>query len=97
MEVNRFVRHIVMVGSLTVIAYLSGGPTQAADQSSAGTSGLASVERLHIMASGAAEDTLVACLGRIPKDASAGLQLIAQQGCERDEEARKSIQGLPHH
>jgi hypothetical protein len=37
------------------------------------------------MAAGAAEDTLNACMARIPKDASAGQRMIAEQGCMRDE------------
>ena len=37
------------------------------------------------MAAGAAEDTLNACMARIPKDASVGQRMIAEQGCMRDE------------
>lgn len=37
------------------------------------------------IAAGAAEDTLDACMARIPKDASAGQRMLAEQGCLRDE------------
>ncbi|WP_447973103.1 hypothetical protein [Nitrospira sp. Kam-Ns4a] len=43
-------------------------------------------------ASGTAGDTLDACLARIPKDASAGQRMIAEQSCQRDEAVRKGLQ-----
>jgi hypothetical protein len=47
------------------------------------------------IAAGAAEDTLRACLARIPKDASIGQVMIAEQGCWRDENDRNPIQPVP--
>ena len=47
------------------------------------------------IAAGAAEDTLRACMARIPKDASIGQLMIAQQGCWRDENDRNPIQSVP--
>lgn len=44
---------------------------------------------------GAAEDTLRACMARIPKDASIGQVMIAEQGCWRDENDRNPIQSVP--
>ena len=41
------------------------------------------------VASGAVEDSLKACMARIPKDASPGQRMMAEQSCERDEEARQ--------
>lgn len=41
------------------------------------------------VASGAVEDSLKACMTRIPKDASAGQRMMAEQSCQRDEEARQ--------
>lgn len=46
-------------------------------------------------ASGTADDSLKACLARIPQDASAGQRMIAEQSCERDEAVRKSLQRVP--
>lgn len=40
------------------------------------------------IAAGAVEDSLRACLDRIPKDATAGQRLIAEQSCQRDETER---------
>jgi len=46
-------------------------------------------------ASGTQGDTLQACMARIPRDASAGLRMIAEQSCERDEANRKAILSVP--
>ena len=46
-------------------------------------------------ASGTEGDTLQACMAGIPQDASAGLRMIAEQSCERDEANRKAIQAVP--
>jgi hypothetical protein len=47
------------------------------------------------IAAGAAEDTLRACMGRIPKDASIGQVMIAEQSCWRDENDRNPVQSVP--
>lgn len=47
------------------------------------------------IAAGAAEDTLPACRARIPKDASIGQLMIAEQSCWRDENDRKPVQAVP--
>ncbi len=44
------------------------------------------------IAAGAVEDSLQACLARIPKDATAGQRLIAEQSCQRDEGDRQPVQ-----
>ncbi len=41
------------------------------------------------IASGAVEDSLNACLARIPKDASAGQKMLAEESCRRDQAARR--------
>jgi len=46
-------------------------------------------------ASGTEGDTLQSCTARIPLDASAGLRMIAEQSCDRDEENRKAILSVP--
>ncbi len=44
------------------------------------------------IAAGAIEDSLLACLARIPKDATTGQRMIAEQSCRRDEGDRKPFQ-----
>ena len=46
-------------------------------------------------ASGAVEDSSSACLSRVPKDATAGQRMMAEQSCNRDAADRKSIQSVP--
>ncbi len=46
-------------------------------------------------AAGTVEDTLQACMTRIPKDASLGQRLIAEQSCARDDNDRKPFQSAP--
>jgi len=47
------------------------------------------------IAAGATEDTLQACIARIPRDATIGQLMIAQQGCWRDENDRKPFKAIP--
>jgi hypothetical protein len=47
------------------------------------------------VASGAVEDTRDACLTRIPKDATAGQRMIAEQSCTRDQTSRQSMSDVP--
>ena len=53
---------------------------------------LAPAEKRGVMASGAVEDTLKACLARIPEDASLGQRMVAEYSCQREDETRKLIQ-----
>ena len=41
------------------------------------------------ISAGSVEDSLSACMNRIPSDASEGQRMIAEQSCERDQENRK--------
>lgn len=41
------------------------------------------------VASGSVEDTLDACMARIPKDATAGQKMLADQSCSRDQAGRR--------
>jgi hypothetical protein len=43
----------------------------------------------HGVAAGAVEDTLSACMSRIPSDASEGQRMVAQESCKRDQANRK--------
>ncbi len=42
---------------------------------------------------GAAEDTLKACLARIPEQATVGQRMMAERTCEREEAGRNLYQG----
>ena len=95
MRTDGVMRQTMMVGAMVVAAWLSAPATQAADQRSTETTFFASTESLGIMASGAVEDSLKACLARIPKAASAGQRMIAEQGCGRDQDERQAMSDVP--
>ena len=85
--------------TIWVLAILSGGSlglavTQAQDREPAMVAGSDSIIGGNA-AAGAAEDTLRACIARIPHDASIGQLMMAEQGCWRDENDRKPVQAVP--
>jgi hypothetical protein len=57
---------------------------------------MAPAEALGVVASGAVEDTLKACLARIPAEATTGQRMLAEQSCAGDEGTKKLIQGAPN-
>jgi hypothetical protein len=96
MQTNRFISRMVMVASLAAIAGLPTVSLQAADRPTGqDLAPSASVLDRNTLAAGSVEDSLKACMGRIPKDASAGQRMVAEQSCERDEANRKSFQAVP--
>jgi hypothetical protein len=56
---------------------------------------LTPTHKLDDVASGAVEDTLKACLARIPHMASEGQRMLAEQTCRNQEVVRKTNQGPP--
>jgi hypothetical protein len=95
MRTNHFMRSMVMVASFALCAGLPALATQAADQPAGGATPTANEGELDILAAGAVQDTLKACLARIPKDASSGQRMMAEQGCEQEDAARKVSQAAP--
>jgi hypothetical protein len=72
-------------------------PKQTEDQQSKGTLVLPPKDRFGDVSPGAAEDTLKACLARIPEQATVGQRMMAEMTCEREEQIRKTYQGSPWH
>jgi hypothetical protein len=90
-----FIRPTILFVSLALMGWLPALSAQAADDPSGGAPIAGSAGEISVVAVGSVEDTLKACLARIPKDASAGQQMIAEQSCKRDEETRETIQSAP--
>jgi hypothetical protein len=90
-------RLMSMFGVLAVVGLLLGGCAGDEMRGSSGTgsapgSGSAAAPTkggIDRIASGAVEDTLNACLARIPKDASAGQKMLAEESCKRDQANRR--------
>ncbi len=93
---------VLMVVLLAALSKCAIPSAQAADSQMEGTMILPSIEKLTIpkgdvavMAPEAAEDTLKACMARIPELASVGQHLLAEQGCASEEETRKAMRLAP--
>ncbi|ALA60396.1 hypothetical protein [Nitrospira moscoviensis] len=77
---------IVLLGAV-VAGCASDGTTGLPASDRGATS--ASTRNIDRIAPGAVEDTLAACMARIPKDASAGQRMLAEESCRRDQAARR--------
>ena len=103
MRATYFIRSAAVLGGLALIACLPAVAAQAEEQptqvmAQSGSSSVLSpspAEGLSETASGAVEDTLKACLARIPEDASAGQRMIARESCQRDKVERQPIDAVP--
>jgi hypothetical protein len=90
-----FTRQTIWILGMLLVGCLGLGVAQAQDREPAtGAPGADATTKADI-AAGAAEDTLRACMARIPKDASIGQVMIAEQSCWRDENDRNPIQSVP--
>jgi hypothetical protein len=81
-----------LAGGVILLAVSFTSPAHAADKVSAPSAKPVATTQGNTMAAGATEDSLQACLSRIPKDATAGQRMIAEQSCRRDEGDRKPFQ-----
>jgi hypothetical protein len=91
MSIHIMMTRVVLLASVTSIALWATPPIHAADPLVKGAMLQASTGALDMQASGAVEDTLKACLARIPAVASAGQRMMAEQTCAGEEKDRKLI------
>ncbi len=96
MRANLIIARTILAASLGLIAGISSLSVQAAEQSPGVPTTAPSAGEPAVVASGAVEDSFSACLARIPKDASAGQRMMAEQSCKRDEGAREIVRDAPH-
>lgn len=95
MKTTVFTKRTICVLAVLLAASLGRVTTQAADREPAMVAPGSDATTETDISAGAAEDTLGACIARIPKDASIGQVMIAEQSCWRDENDRKPIQAVP--
>lgn len=86
---------LLIIASLVLMTGLPSLSTQAADQSLEGAIIVPLPGEPGLVAAGAVEDTLSACLARIPSDASAGQRMLAEQSCQQNEATRTMTQAAP--
>ena len=79
-------RSVSVFGFIALLGVMVGG---CASEGATGSSGTGSSTGINRIASGAVEDTSNACLARIPKDATAGQKMLAEESCRRDQAARR--------
>ena len=94
MITHRFVTRSILLPSILLLAATwSPVSTFAAEGHVKGAAIPAPVPQI---ASGAVEDSLKACLARIPEKASVGQRMLAERTCQGEEGSRKTINNAPH-
>ncbi|MDO9118615.1 MAG: hypothetical protein Q7U39_11705 [Nitrospira sp.] len=92
-------RSLGLRGVITLVGLLLGGCASDGAMGTSGTSGSGSssgsgatfgtTKNIDRIATGSVEDNLDACMARIPKDASAGQRMLAEESCRRDQANRR--------
>jgi hypothetical protein len=95
MRIYRIIKLTVFLASLVLMTGLPSQSTQAAAQSLEGAIIVPLPGEPGVVAAGAVEDTLLACLARIPTDASVGQRMLAEQSCQEDEATRTKTEAAP--
>ncbi len=83
-------RSVSVFGFIALLGLMVGGCASEGTTGSSSTgSASTSTKGIDRIASGSVEDTLNACLARIPNDATAGQKMLAEESCRRDQAARR--------
>lgn len=85
-------RYRIALGTFCLLTGLIAIPAQGAGKGKTAPPAQAPTTSQSAVASGSVEDSLRACLARIPKAATAGQRMLAEQSCQRDETERKPFQ-----
>ena len=92
---THFVTRTILIASLALIPWIAGSSAEAAGKAPKASAPPTQSEGRGTVASGAVEDTQLACMDRIPKEATAGQRMIAEDSCKRDQATRQSIREMP--
>lgn len=96
MKMHVSLHRSVLYGSVLLLASsLSPFFIHAEDGQVTGAMILTPKDKLSDVASDSVEDTLKACLARIPDKATAGQRMLAERTCHSEEVARKTISRPP--
>lgn len=83
-------RSVSVFGVIALLGMMVGGCASEGTTGSSGTgSSFVPPQGINRISSGSVEDTLEACKARIPKDATAGQKMLAEESCLRDQGARR--------
>ena len=89
MEKSTIIRRVLLVSLLTVMASWSISFVNAAEPPVKDKTHQAPAMDLNTVAANSVDDTLKACLARIPQVATAGQRLLAEQNCRGEEKTRQ--------
>jgi hypothetical protein len=92
MHNHPFMCRAILTGAALVVTSFFASSALAAEKSQTASTTPPVVSATNSVAAGSIEDSLQACMARIPKDATAGQRMIAEQSCRRDEGDRKPYQ-----
>lgn len=87
MNIHRITRTILVV-LLALLPWIAAPSAGAAGKAPKASAPPTQSEGRSTVASGAVEDSQQACLARIPKDATAGQRMLAENSCKRDQASR---------
>ncbi len=89
-------RSLGLCGVIAFVGLLLGGcasdgsmETSGGGSSSGSGATFGTTKNIDRIATGSVEDNLDACMARIPKDASAGQRMLAEESCRRDQALRR--------
>jgi hypothetical protein len=85
---THLITHAVLVALLALIPWIAVPSADAAEKKSKASKPPTQSEGRTTVASGAVEDSQEACLARIPKNATAGQRMLAENSCKRDQASR---------
>ena len=85
----------MLIAVLALVPWITAPSADAAGKTPKASAPPTQSEGRSIVASGAVEDSRAACLARIPKDATSGQRMIAEDSCKRDQVSRQSMQDAP--
>jgi hypothetical protein len=95
MEKSTIINRVLLMILLMLNASWSIPVAHAAEQSMKETMHRAPTADLNTVAANSVQDTLKACLARIPEDATVGQRLLAEQNCRGEERARQEVEVTP--
>lgn len=88
MNTHLVITRTILIAVLALIPWLAAPSASAAGKAPKASAPPTQSEGRSTVASGAVEDSQLACLARIPKDATAGQRMLAENSCKRDQASR---------
>lgn len=92
---TQFATRLSLIALLAFMPWVFVVAAESADKSAKQSAPPTQSQGRSIVAVGAVEDTHRACLDRIPKEATAGQRMIAEDSCKRDQTSRQSAHEMP--